>query len=172
MVHGEELPPKAAKWELVDTGPGMTGCPMSTGVKCDFQTARAQLSRDNAPKRWRDMEKEDLERLRVPVTPRFSHVLGGIGCSGARPMVSARTAYNCAKALLGRVFLRLPERPWNPEGGPMPGIWAKAKEFVDLLLPGFEAPRMAFAEWLETMPKRRRAALQRGWDRYQRAGWL
>lgn len=171
-VHGEELPPKASKWELVDTGPGMTSCPCSTGVKCDLNTARVRLSRENAPKRWDDFVKEDLEKLKVPVVPRFTHVLGGIGCSGARPMVSARTSYNCAKALLGRVFLKLPPRPWSKEGGPKPGIWAKAKEFVNLLLPGFEAPRMAFKEWLETMPKRRRAALQRGWDRFERAGWL
>lgn len=171
-VHGEELPPKESKWVKVDTGPGMTSCPCSPGVKCDLNAARAKMSRDNAPKRWDDFKKTDLEKLKVPVAPRFTHVLGGIGCSGARPMVSARTAYNCAKALLGRVFLELPERDWNPEGGPKPGIWAKAKEFVNLLLPGFEAPRMAFSEWLETMPKRRRAALQRGWDRYERAGWL
>lgn len=162
-VHGEELPPKASKWAQVDVG---------KSVKCDFGSARVRMSRDNAPKRWDDFEKRDLERLRVPVAPVFTHVLGGIGCSGARPMVSARTSYNCAKALLGRVFLKLPPRPWSEAGGPLPGLWQKVREFVPLLLPGFEAPRMAFREWLETMPKRRRAALQRGWDRYERAGWL
>lgn len=171
-VAGEELPPKASKWALVDTGPGMSSCPCDAGVKCDVNVGRQKLSRVNAPKRWDDFEKRDLERLKVPLPQRFTHVLGGIGCSGARPMVSARSSYNCAKALLGRVFLKLPERPWSKEGGPKPGMWTKVRDFVPLLLPGFEAPRMAFHEWLETMPTRRRAALQRGWDRYERAGWL
>lgn len=166
-VRGEQLPPKASKWEQAECYPTP-----ERELEVDIDVARLPLKRANRPKVWREMEKEDLDKLKAPLPDTWTHVLGGIACSGARPMVSARTGYNCAKALIGRTFLKLPPRPWNPNGGPLPGIWRWVRRFVPLLLPDFRAEKMVFEEWLETMPRHRKAALLRGWNRYCRTGWM
>jgi hypothetical protein len=121
-------------------------------------------------KRWDDFEVRDMEILRrFSSTPSFSHVLAGIGCSGARPMVSARSAYNQSKALLGRVF-RLPsEREWGR--GPKPGTWKWAAQFVDYLLPDFRTSKMSVEDWIASMPARRRSPLKRAAERYRQSGW-
>lgn len=121
-------------------------------------------------RRWNTAEISDLERL-AAFRPRkkFTHCLAGIGISGARPMVSAKCAYNCAKALFCRVY-RLPAmREWGR--GPHQGVWSKAREFIHLLLPGFCADRMSVEDWLDTMPARRRKPLAEAAASYARTGW-
>lgn len=171
-IRPEEYPPTAKKWKLVDIEPTK-----QTEVEIDLTTAVVRQRRENAPKRFTKVggehgpTKDDiLEQLKKPFDAKPSHCLAGIGCSGARPMVSAKTSYNSAKALMGRVYLSLPERPWGV--GPMPGLWEKMKEFVPELLPDFRAPRMEFDTWLETMPRERRPALRKAMARLERAGWL
>lgn len=179
-VQPEQFPPTEKKWKLVDPGP--TPC---TEVQIDRHVALVKQSRDNAPKLWCTVQKtvppgeqvggvigmDDLmKRLSLPVPEGYSHCLAGIACSGARPMVSAKTPYNSVKALLGRVFLQPPANEWGE--GPKPGIWPHMRTFVDELLPDFTAERMTFEAWLETMPRHRRPALLRAWQRLERTGWL
>lgn len=85
-------------------------------------------------------------------------------------MVTANTSYNCGKALLGRMFLGLPERPWG--AGPYPGIWKHVEQFKDLLLPHLDSQSMTFDAWLASMPARRRKPLLSGFKRLERTGWL
>jgi len=118
----------------------------------------------------------------LPVTPdilplligrqpqqRYSHALGGIGVSGCRPMVSAMTAHNRAKALMIRVFRELPERAWGR--GPKPGTWDFAAGFVDELLPDFVAEPMEIWDWWLTMPAHRRRDLSKAIKEYEEKGW-
>lgn len=144
----------------------------------DVQLEDVKLSHDlstvpaeRRSKKWTTMVIEDLERLRLlsGEQQRFAFALTGIGISGARPMVSAMTAYTCAKALACRVY-RLPKlRAWGR--GPLPGVWQFAERFIDLILPDFRCKPMSVEEWLETMPSRRRRALEKAWMDYQRSGW-
>lgn len=109
-----------------------------------------------------------LERLAIE-DGRFIFALAGIVCSGARPLASARTPYNEGKALLGRAFRRAPAKPWGY--GPKPGVWSKAYEFVEILLPGFRAGEMLVLEWLASMPSHRRVPLTKAWHRLEQTGW-
>lgn len=134
----------------------------------------ARLGFKDRPKsraKWVSMELADLDRLKkfVDPEPKFSHMLCGIGLSGARPMVSANCAYNQAKALLGRVFRQPEVREWGR--GPKPGVWEWAWQFVDELLPEFRSVKMEVPDWLKTMPARRRVVLEKAAKRYQRLGW-
>lgn len=120
--------------------------------------------------KWTDMCVSDIEKLReYNERGRFTHILCGIGLSGARPMVSASCCYNQAKALIGRVFRQPELRSWGR--GPMPGVWEWAWQFVDELLPEYRAHRMTVEEWLKTMPATRRRPLERAYERYKRVGW-
>lgn len=175
-VWPEQFPPAQKKWAITDLG-GQD--PRKWWVKADVRAMKAKLGRENAPKAlgtlWEGDKNDLLDRLaKLPLPDaKPSHALGGIGCSGARPMVSAKTAYNCYKSLVGRTFLQLDRQDWAEEGGPKPGIWPKmAKEFVPYLLPDFRAATMCFMDWLATMPKHRQPALLRAWQRLERTGWL
>ncbi len=79
------------------------------------------------------------------------------------------TAYTCAKALACRVYRMPKEKQWGR--GPIPGVWKFAERFIDLLLPDFRCKPLSVADWLGTMPARRRKALERAWLDYQRVGW-
>lgn len=84
-------------------------------------------------------------------------------------MLSARTAYVQGKALLGRVF-RLPrENPWGR--GPHPGVWQFARAFVACILPFSPITPLTFAEWLSSMPSRRRRVLLRAAQTLINEGW-
>lgn len=125
---------------------------------------------DRPRKRWDDFVIADLEKLRAYCEPsRFTHILCGIGLSGARPMVSANNVYNQAKALFGRVYRQPEERTWGR--GPRPGVWVWAEQFVDELLPDFRTERMKVDDWLRSMPSRRRKPLERAAERLGRQGW-
>lgn len=126
-VGAETFPPPPEKFKDVDLSGG--------SVKVCWSKVKAKREFADRGKKWSDFQAADLEKLRKYHlgAPKLSHYLAGIGCSGARPMVSAQAPYNQAKALLGRVF-RLPaERAWGR--GPKPGVWEKAWQFVDVLLP-------------------------------------
>lgn len=162
-IGAETLPPPPAKFADVDLSGG--------SVKVCWSKVKAKREFADRGKKWSDFQVADLEKLRKFQlgAPKLSHYLAGIGCSGARPMVSAQVPYNQAKALLGRVF-RLPaERAWGR--GPKPGIWEKAWQFVNVLLPDFKADRMTVPEWLQTMPSTRRKPLGAAAERYARVGW-
>lgn len=163
-VYAEEYPPKASKWRLVevDKKDGQS-------VEISWSSALSKRGFEGPVKKWVDMEKDDLKYLKNLSKPTISHYLGGIGLAGARPMVSAGSRYNEAKALLGRVFLKLPEREWGV--GPKPGIWQFAEGFKPWILPELDTEEMTFDAWLETMPSRRKKALLKGWTEYTRFGW-
>jgi hypothetical protein len=172
-VRGEQFPPSQSKWKDVCTEEEITvGTKkvIKPLVKISWHGALVKGSLREEYSRWEALTKFDLERLRDDAAQKFQIALAGIACSGARPMVSASTNYNKAKGLLGRVY-RLPkEMPWGR--GPKPGRWAWARQFVPELLPGFEAPKMDFPDWLATMPSRRRVALERAYVKYQRRGLM
>lgn len=95
----------------------------------------------------------------------FKATLGGIGCSAAPVCVSANTDYNRLKALLGRPFRR------SAVGPPLPGIYELCSVLIDVLLPGFRCEPMEVEEWLQSMPSRRRRALERALHIYEEGGW-
>lgn len=160
-VCGEQFPPDPKKWDQVQVPKGR--------VKCDLELARLSSPGMERPKKFVDVEKDDLAKLSGIPPPRFTHALAGIGLSGARPMVSANTSYNRGKALMGRVFRKLEAAPWGR--GPAPGIWKWTEQFIPLLLPHFRAKKMSFEDWLATMPSRRRKALMMAYIKYHRTGW-
>lgn len=140
-------------------------------VKISDQLCRETGSGRKRSKCWRKMVIEDLDKLHrlTNEAQPFTFALAGIGISGARPMVSARTPYTAAKALACRVYRRTPVRPWGR--GPVPGIWDWCDRFVDYLLPDFRRPAMTVEEWLESMPTRRRKPLSNAWEEYKHSGW-
>ncbi len=163
-VPAEQFGPPAARWDSAAIPPGAVRVNSTVGARLGKPAVR-----------WADMEKADLAKLQsFGVSNKRRLTLGGIGCSGARPMVSANTDYVRFKAL-GCRFFREPTpkdlelRPWGK--GPREGIWDWAWQFVDELLPSFEAEKMVFESWLAGMPSRRRAALERAWKQYRRTGW-
>jgi hypothetical protein len=158
---GETYPPKKSKWDKVQYA--------QERVVVDrvMLTARNQFGM--MPKQTTPFVKEDLPGLPAPPSRKWTHALAGIGCSGARPMMSANNPYVQGKALLGRVFLKQEKAPWGR--GPQPGLWKWAEKFVDVLLPEFRAARMDFEEWLDSMPGRRRKALRVAAVKYHRTGF-
>jgi len=166
QVKAEVYPPPPSKWADVNV---RQENPIQSSVTVCWRSLDPKER--GKPPRWDQFEKRDMARLRrlAEEEDNWAITLAGIACSGARPTVSAKTAYNCAKTLLGRVYRTLPERPWGQ--GPQPGRWEWAKQFVEYLLPDFRAPRLAFPDWLATMPKRRQTALLHAWEDYERRGW-
>lgn len=158
-VAGEQKRPDQKKWDTV----------RARGVEIDYGLARLDKPGLEMPRKWTAMVKDDLHKLRQPDPPKFTHALAGIGLSGARPMVSANTAYNKAKALLGRVYRQGKPAPWGK--GPAPYIWKWAERFIPELLPEFRTHHMGVEEWLTTMPSRRRRALEQAYERYCRTDW-
>lgn len=116
-------------------------------------------------KLWEAFVASDLDGLRRPVDPVYRLALGGIACSAAYPMLSAKTPYVAAKALLGRVFRM-------PKTSPAAGIYRWLDQFVPELLPDYVTERYTFPEWLLTMPGARRKPLLKAWEEYQRRGWV
>lgn len=162
-IHAEQLPPTPSKWKSVKIPEG--------AVKVDLQHAlltKPGFSDRALPRK--DFKVEDLKKLDWPAAKCFSHALGGIACSGARPMVSAKTGYVSGKALLGRVYRVPKDKPWGGTG-PREGVWRKAWEFVDELLPDFTAEPMTIDEWLESMPSRRRKILAKAAAKQAKRPW-
>lgn len=169
LVPGEQYPPPPSKFAGVDVHGGEPG----TGIQVCWQQAQSKKLFTERGKKWVDMEKEDLARLIEPTDPRFSIALAGIGLSGARPMVSAQTNYNRAKAVMGRVFRQQTPAAWGV--GPKPGVWRWVRQFVPLILGDLRAaagPPMSVADWLDSMPARRKAPLRRAAEMYERRGLL
>ncbi len=162
FVQGEQKAPDKKKWDSVELPPG--------AVKISWSAAkRNKLDFDDRPRGLVAFVKSDLDKLKRPDPPGFTHVLAGIGLSGARPMVSARTPYNQAKALLGRVFRTLPPRPWGI--GPLPGVYDFARQFIPTLMQFRSVERMTDEEWLASMPSVRRTALTKAMQRLRDHGW-
>ena len=116
--------------------------------------------------KWVDLEKGDLERLRLEVSTRPVARLVGPTISGAYPLVSATTNYNAMKAFCCRVL----RRPPPPRGG----LWRWAAQFRSLLLPGFPGnmpAEMSVPDWLASMPPERRVPLTQAYELYLRTGW-
>jgi len=163
--RAKEVKPSVKKWAQVDV----------TGGKFEWNDTAAYNSRpvfNEKPKKWSDFAVADLEKIKLMHGEYgFSHALAGIGCSGAMPYIPAKSPYVQAKCALGRIFRRPKTKPWGGIG-PMPGVWQKAKEFIDLLLPNFTAERMTDAAWLDSMEARRKRPLARAQDLYKRTGWM
>lgn len=163
-VDGEQFPPAEKKWASVSLRDGKVSISW-----VHVKTTRPGLWR---PKRGEQVDQTVLDKLRFRLPERRPRLaLAGIGCSGARPMVSAVTPYVQAKALFGRMFRTPAANEWGI--GPRPGVWEWADRFVPLLLKGFteDVSRMPLQEWLESMPPRRRRDLQRAAEMYERTGW-
>lgn len=163
-VRGQEKDPEPKKWQGVNLERGG-----EHRVQIDWNAARLPMGFGDKGRKWTDFQTRDLDRLRRLGKESWTHALAGIACSGATPMVSARSPYNMAKALCCRVFRETTEREWGR--GPKPGVWDRMAEFVPELLPGFEAEEMTFNDWLATMPSRRKKALTTAYQRLQAEGW-
>lgn len=162
FVRGEQKAPDKKKWDSVTLPRG--------AVKVDWKHARLpKAGFSDRPMKHADFVKKDLDKLKTSDPETFTHALAGIALSGARPMVSAKTAYNQGKAILGRIFRDLPERPWGK--GPMPGIYEFARKFLPTLLPFAPVQRKTDEEWLASMPAVRRKALERAMQRLNQSGW-
>lgn len=161
-VRGEQKTPDQKKWKTVEYPAG--------SVKINWESARrCKMEFSDRPKRFKDVVKADIEKLRGPDPPTFTHALIGIGLSGARPMVSAKTPYNQMKAVLGRVFRSLPARPWGT--GPMPGAYDVLRKFLPDLLPFEKTKPMSVHDWIDSMPTARKGALRKAWQRLDDYGW-
>lgn len=164
-IKGREAPADAKKWAqvVVEGEPHPVQCnPLALFGRHEYG-ARSKA------KRWVDVEKADLEKLRGLGPSKYTHALAGIACSGAVPMMSAKGPYNQLKALLGRIYRQPKPKPWG--NGPHPEAWQHASTLVRELLPErLEKPPMEFSEWLASMPSRRRKALLAAGLRLQRLG--
>jgi len=153
-----EYPPSKKKWESVDTT-------TDAEVKFSHEKALAGRSRKGV-KKYSDFERDDLEKLKAYQPDNKRQLsLAGFGCSGCSPMLSAKTTYNQAKALLGRAF-RTPK-----VSGPAAGVFEWLDQFIPVLLPEFEAKSLEFEDWLRTMPSKRRKPLSDAHVEYLRTGW-
>lgn len=150
-----QYPPSEKKWAGVDLNGGSVK--VSRALLHTRGKARGAL--------WEAVTPGDLSTFDAPFVPAHVLALAGIACSGASPMLSAKTQYNNLKALMGRVFRR------SKLNGPRPGVYQWLRQFVPHMLPNFRAPSMTVKEWLGTMPSRRRRVLERAWEEYQRCGW-
>lgn len=163
-VRGEQYPPPAKKWSGVSTEGGKVE--ISWPLNMLEKAGRSRCGRREV------VGPECITRLRRADPARHRLALLGIACSGCRPMVSASTDYNRAKALFGRVFRMPKANPWGR--GPLPGTFQRALELVPTLLPGFRecSERLTDEAWIESMPARRRLALLDALILYRRTGWL
>lgn len=172
IVHfaPSQYPPPQKKWDEVRTAYLDKDGERCSTVKVCWKSAGVKQGYRNSGSKWDDFYKADMARLTERFDSRPKFALAGIACSGAVPMVSAKTAYNQAKALLGRMYRRQAPGPWGP--GPRPGVWAHARKFVPLLLPGFteDVKPMSFEQWLSSMPARRRKPLLAARVAYERRG--
>ncbi len=162
-VPAEEMPPPPKRIKNVKL----------PGGALKIRSSETMFRASGGPK-WCDVVVSDLEKLRSEGGFKRALTFAGIGCSGARPMVSAKSNYVAMKSILCRFFREpteadLKDRPWGR--GPEKGTWEWARQFVDVLLPLFEAEAMTFEEWLEGMPTRRKMALEMAWHTYRRDGW-
>lgn len=169
--QASETDPDAKKWSSVK---------VTSESKCTFSRTLA-LSMNIREKgrdymnvaHWETPDGYDISFLRHftkrPI--KYSFALTGIGISGATPIVSAKTPFVAAKALLGRVFRLSRENTWGR--GPKAGIWKWVENrFLDYLLPEFRTTKMEIDDWILSMPSRRRAPLQRAADNVRNYGWL
>lgn len=162
FVAGEQKQPTAKKWAEVQYQPG--------AVQFSWEMSRqVRMGFGEKPKAYCNFNQKELDNLLQHERQCWTHALVGMGCSGARPMMSAKTHYNDCKALLGRVFRVGKEEAWGR--GPLPGIWEWAEQFIPLLLPDLRAKKMDVEEWIDSMPSRRRKALRIAAIRYFRTGW-
>lgn len=155
-----QYPPSKKKWGSVDTTDQVHKVFVKVSEELLYQKGKVIC------KKWSDVSKNDMEKFNRGVEPSFGLALTGIACSGATPMLSAKTQYNNLKALLGRAFRR------SAIPGPRPGIYRWMGQFVDVLLPGFVAENMTLDQWLDSMPSKRRRVLRAAAEEYHRTGWL
>lgn len=161
-VIGEQYPPDAKKWDKVLVPPG--------SVTIDHNLAVLDRPGFERPQKSVPFDKDKIGVLKGYYTPRFAFALVGIACSGARPMMSANTSYNKAKALFGRVYRTQDPARWGT--GPAPAIYRWAEQFHDLLGLNLQAHKMPLEEWVESMPSRRRKALRLASVLHCRTGWM
>lgn len=155
---GSQFPPPSSKLSTVCLPPG--------AVKIRATATSLGLGTRRRTKRWIDLETRDLAFLsQEPVPVRQLFRLAGPAISGCYPMVSAATNYNRFKALLCRVFRKPP--PTNPR------LWSWAGSFKNLLFPDYDSPppEMSIVDWIQSMPSRRRKALEEAARLYELTGW-
>lgn len=157
---GVELPPPAKKWDGVRLTDDR-GRPMLWVCKEALIRKKGVRSGN---KKYEPVDKDFLPRIKNMVNTTNNPALGGVGVAGCYPFISAKTPYNCFKAVAGRIFRQ-------PKAAPIDGIYNWLDQFVPVLLPGFEAPLMTFDEWLTTMPSHRRRPLLAAHQKYLEGGW-
>jgi len=158
-----EVRPNLKKWRSVDLKtPDVDGAKPAVWVNWDkVQDKKAMTTR------WERVEDADelLEKLgQLKSEEVRTAMLGGIGCSGATVMVSAKTPFNQFKALAGRLFRM-------PKTRPRKGAFQWLAACYTSILPDLKAEPMEFPDWLLTMRPSRRRALLRAWETLQRIGW-
>lgn len=167
-VQGETHPPSAKKWaDVCLTTLDGKATPL---VKIDWRLATSAMKRTiDVGKRWQVLDLARMRELSQDTPPRYLFALAGVGCSGARPMMSAKNAYNHVKALCGRAYRVQAPAAWGV--GPMPGVWRFARGFVQELLPEFRAVAMLKKEWIASMPSNRKKPLEQALRRLELKGW-
>jgi hypothetical protein len=126
----------------------------------DLRTQKAKAKGS----KWINVQKEDLESFRDVVDKEYGLAFTGIACSGAYPMLTAKTPYNQLKAVMGRVFRR-------PKFTAEPGIFSILHKFKHLLLGEFIADKLTVEDWLNGMPRRRQRPLRQAYELLIRKGW-
>lgn len=164
LVSGTEYPAPQKKWDRVE----LENLPNGQGISREVPRLKHGRKQKKPLRKWEQVVKSDLAKLKGDVPKRPLFALAGIACSGAMPMVSAQTDHNRLKALAGRVFQNPPAKEWGT--GPRPGIWEFAKTFIPEILPDLSTDDMALDEWLRSMPARRRRVLEKAAKEYELVG--
>lgn len=153
-IKGSQFPPPVEKWSEVV---------LPVGVIKILATAVTSIKSNG--KKWINLEKDDLAKLRLTTPDKYLAGLIGPGISGAPCMVSAQTDYNRFKAFVTRSYRNMPE--------PKQDIWKIIAQFTDIILPNHSNPpeMMTDDEWLESMPADRRKPLGASFAMYRELGW-
>lgn len=153
------LPPKAEKWAKVEIPDGH--------IKMRKADAPWLKPVGKERKTWHSVVKEDLAKIDTSLErSKQECVLAGIGVSGCYPMVTRKGLYARMQALIGRAFLKKPKSS--------PAAWAAMDKFKSELLPSgaLDGEKMSVDAWLQSMPSRRRRALERAYQEYVNDGGL
>lgn len=150
-VDGVTLPPPQKKWRDFGDTYGAKRVQIKIG---------AQKWRVVNPAQWDAGIPRSVEHRKGRA------VLVGMAVAGATPAVPDLSLRNGVKAILGRA-MRCPAHK------PVANIWRFVRRFDHLLLPGFLEgyTPMSVHEWLQSMPSRRRRALEKAAARVDQQGW-
>ncbi len=167
LVHlrGTELPAPASKLDRAVLPDG--GLKIRASEAPGALISKYRLKHRGAkPKKWINLEKDDLELLKsIEVPQRWRGRAVGPLVAGAYPLISANTPYNQAKAVICRMFA-------GPEP-PQEGIWRWAARFKRVIFEDYDYPpaEMSDPDWLDSLPPERREPLSEALELWHCSGW-